>query len=455
MGKQGEIMNYTYDYSKTMMMKLCLANPDRKGGSIVNANFEKALSIIKQVDNITLGVQKIIYLVGWQYCGHDDKYPAFFEVNPYLKRQADKTALDSLLWLMEEAKKFNTIVSLHINFTDAYEDSPIFWEYKKANALIRNAKGEPAAIEKYNGRACYKISYKEEWENGLFHKRVDKLFEMLPIEKAGTVHVDNFQCYVNRKPFVSAEEQQYYRRKMIAYLRDKGVDITSEFTYREGKQTILAYGKITRDVTPFKYPIACLGEIPAVWWTDKMTLEEYFKYYPKVYGGGMPKNSKAANLFYGNIHGEDLILQGGDWQNEFIRHFISINVPYFYLNSKQRVGFCDKKNHKLIFSDGTISTDSGEIYDKNGNLLKSAKLKVTEKGKLTLGNSKVFLPYCGGYVAYCDDGGNVSYSVKNGEYVMSEITAEGLVEKDTIVVTNNAIQLSLDAEKGYFLKLKD
>lgn len=443
-------MNFTYDYSSVMMMKLKIGDPDRKGGCNLIANAEKALDIIKKVDNMTLGIKKIVYLVGWQYCGHDDKYPAFFEVNKGLKRAEDETALDSLLWLIEEAKKYNTIVSLHINFTDAYNDSPIFNEYINANALIRNAKGKPAAIEKYNGRACYKISYKEEWESGLFHKRVDRLFEMLPIEKAGTVHVDNFQCYVNRKPFVSAEEQQYYRSKMIGYLREKGVDITSEFTYREGKRTIIQYGKITRDVTPFKYPIACLGEIPAVWWTDKMTLEEYFKYYPKVYGGGMPKNSKAANIFYGNIHGEDIFTKD-NWEKEFIRHFILINVPYFYLNSKQRVGFCDKKNHKLFYSDGTISTDSGEIYDKNGNLLKKGKIKVTEKGKITLGLGNVCLPYANGYFAYSDSDENLEVFLQNGEYSLNEVTCQGLYYVDTIVATNGKVNINGKNGKAYFL----
>lgn len=447
-------MSYTYDYSSVMMMKLCLANPDRKGGSIVYNNFEKALEIIKDIDNITLGIKKIIYLVGWQYCGHDDKYPAFFEVNNHLKRAEDSTAIDSLLWLIGEAKKYNTIVSLHINFTDAYEDSPLFEKYLKANALIRNAKGKPAAIEKYNGRACYKISYKEEWENGLFKQRVDRLFDMLPIQELKTVHVDNFQCYVNRKPFVSAEEQQYYRSKMIGYLREKGVDITSEFTYREGSQTILVYGKITRDFTPHKYPIACLGEIPAVWWTDKMTLEEYFKYYPKVYGGGIPKCNKALNLFYGNIHGEDLIMQRENWQPQFIRYFALINIPFFYLSQKKRVGFADSKNNKVLYEDGTISTINGEILDKNGNLLKCGKIKVSQKGKMSLGLGSVCLPYANGYYAYSDFDENLSIVLGNGEYSLNEITGKGLSYVDTVIATNGKANINIKKGKGYFLILK-
>ena len=55
------------------------------------------------MDKRTVGIPKIVYLVGWQYNGHDSKYPAWFEVNERLKRPEDKTALESLKWLMKEA----------------------------------------------------------------------------------------------------------------------------------------------------------------------------------------------------------------------------------------------------------------------------------------------------------------------------------------------------------------
>ena len=73
---------YNFDYSQTMMMKLFLSSPDTvRGGSRVNCTFEEALAVIRKTDALTLGAPKILYLVGWQYNGHDDKYPAFFEMN--------------------------------------------------------------------------------------------------------------------------------------------------------------------------------------------------------------------------------------------------------------------------------------------------------------------------------------------------------------------------------------
>lgn len=428
-------MGFTHDYTHCMMMKLKMADPDRKGGSIIHCNCEKALEIIKQTDNITLGVKKIIYLVGWQYNGHDDKYPAFFEVNEGIKRECDDTALDSLLWLIKEAKNYNTIVSVHINFADAYEDSPLFDDFVKAGALIRNAFGKPAKIEKYNGKPCYKVSYKEEWESGLFQKRVDKILEMLPIEEAGTVHVDNFQCYVNRKPFVSAEEMQSYRDKMIAYLADKGIDITSEFTYREGKGTALLYGRITRDVTPTRYPIALLDKIPAVWWVDKMTKQEYFDYYPQRYCGGLPKDKRIRKMLYGNIHGEELWLKD-NWQRDFAKEFYTVNLPFFYLANKKKKCFGEGKK-SVEYEDGTVSYLDGRIVSDG----------VTLKDK-----DFVFLPYSDGFVLYSGDKEIVDIEVGDRELKMYEITASGKEYVGEVKRENEKAVIECEKEKAYFLE---
>lgn len=428
-------MGFTHDYTRCMMMKLKMADPDRKGGSIIHCNCEKALEIIKQTDNITLGVKKIIYLVGWQYNGHDDKYPAFFEVNEGIKRECDDTALSSLLWLIKEAKNYNTIVSVHINFADAYEDSPLFDDFVKAGALIRNAFGKPAKIEKYNGKPCYKVSYKEEWESGLFQKRVDKILEMLPIEEAGTVHVDNFQCYVNRKPFVSAEEMQSYRDKMIVYLADKGIDITSEFTYREGKGTALLYGRITRDVTPTRYPIALLDKIPAVWWVDKMTKQEYFDYYPQRYCGGLPKDKRIRKMLYGNIHGEELWLKD-NWQRDFAKEFYTVNLPFFYLANKKKKCFGEGKK-SVEYEDGTVSYLDGRIVSDG----------VTLKDK-----DFVFLPYSDGFVLYSGDKEIVDIEVGDRELKMYEITASGKEYVGEVKRENGKAVIECEKEKAYFLE---
>lgn len=428
-------MAFRHDYTQCMMTKLIMAYPDRKGGSVILCDCEKALDIIRKTDKLTLGVKKIIYLVGWQYNGHDDKYPAFFEVNEGIKRKGDACARDSLLWLIAEARKYNTVVSVHVNFTDAYEDSPSFAEYVKAGALIRNAFGRPAKIERYNGKPCYKISYKEEWESGLFRKRAEKLLEVLPLEEAGTVHVDNFQCYVNRKPFVDAQEMQYYREKMIDFMAEKGVDITSEFTYREGRETALLYGRITRDVTPRKYPVALLDKIPAVWWVDKLSYEEYFDYYPERYCGGMPKNKKIVSMLYGNIHGEELWREE-NWQQAFVKEFYTINVPFFHLAKKKKKSL-GKRAASVRYEDGTVSEACGRI---------------TQNGKTLKDGDFVYIPYMDGYAVYSGERSAVSVETPLRTATVYEITEEGLKEKEYFEILNGELVFGCKPYTAYFIK---
>ena len=44
-------------------------------------------------------------------------------------------------WLMSEAFKYNTTVSVHINMFDAYDDSPLWDIYIKNDIIARNTDG--------------------------------------------------------------------------------------------------------------------------------------------------------------------------------------------------------------------------------------------------------------------------------------------------------------------------
>ena len=203
-----------YDYSKMMITKLFLCqaeyNGDFLGKCKIRDNGEKtvyltinqAYELIKGMDQITLGIPKVVYLVGWQYNGHDSKYPAFFEGNGAVKRPEDEDALQSIRWLMEAAKEYNTTVSLHINMFDAFDDSPLFEKYRKADVLARKKDGSLM-----NSEWGYKVCYPAEWEKGLAQERIDKLCALLPIAEAGTIHIDAFH-QTAPVPFIN-EEGEY------------------------------------------------------------------------------------------------------------------------------------------------------------------------------------------------------------------------------------------------------
>ena len=442
---------YNYDYSQCMVMKLGMAVPDLKneGKSKVLLSFEDALEYIKKIDSITQGITKIYYLVGWQYLGHDDKYPDFFEVNEALKRKEDKTAYDSFKWLCNEAKNYHSVVSVHINFNDAYENAPSFNDFVKAGALIRKRNGKPNPIEKYNGKECYKTCHKGYWDSGLFKKQFDRFVDTFPfIAETGTIHVDNFQCYKNYSPYVSIKEMQDARRKMIEYVKSKGIDITSEFTYKEGnKLPNKPMFVLPRD--HFKHnKMDTLGYIPMSWWIYRMTDRELIDTPPSLYCGGVFREKWMNDVFYGNMHGEDIVVKSNiNWVNDFISQFATYQVPGHYLNTLKRLEIKKDGVHKYcVFSDGVISYSKGRKITKNGKLIKDG--------------DNLFLPFVheeNTYIAYSKNGDCRDWTIfENGKssadiYRISENGNEFI---RTLPIKNNILHLNIPENIAYKIILK-
>lgn len=437
-----EVLNFNYDYSRCMVMKLGMAHPEKNtpNKSHVLLTFSDALEYIKKIDNITQGITKIFYLVGWQYLGHDDKYPDFFEVNEALKRPQDKTAYDSFKWLCDEAKKYNSVVSVHINFNDAYDNAPSFNEFVQKGALIRKRNGKPNPVEKYNGRKCYKTCHKAYWESGLFKKMFDRFVDTFPfIAEAGTIHVDNFQCYKNYAPYVSIKEMQNARRSMIKYVHEKGIDITSEFTYKESKSLPnRPFFGLPRDHFR-RYPHDTVGLIPLSWWCYRLTKQELIDTPPQIYCGGEFREKKYNKLFYGNMHGEDIIedsIKKGNknWAEEFIHRFATYQVPCHFLNSHKRLainGFLN--NLSCQFSDNITSYSKGEIITRNGKVIKDG--------------DTLFLPFMHRekqYIAYSTNGDCRVWDISESDVSKAnvyQITENGNKFIEEVAVNSNKIEL--------------
>jgi hypothetical protein len=227
------------DYSQTLVMKMFLCSRDSIGNvKQVYLRLENALDEIKKLDRITSGIPKIIYLVGWQFTGHDAGYPSWSEVNSSLKRKQDATALQSLHWLIKEAKQYHTTVSLHINMFDAFKNSPLWDVYNANDIIIKDKSGQPIPGEIFDGMQSYQISYLQEWKKGYARKRIDSLLQLLPeLKEGGTIHIDAFHSIqpVRKDDSVSSpylgysiDDEVAVQRKIFRYWRSKGLDVTSE-----------------------------------------------------------------------------------------------------------------------------------------------------------------------------------------------------------------------------------
>lgn len=242
-----------YDYTKTMKPErpwllpyhqslvylIMLATRDGTGKmDKLYLNFEQTLDAIRKVHNLTCGIPQIIYLIGWHHEGHDSKYPDWSEVNPHLKRPQDATALDSLRWLIREARRYDATVSLHLNMFDAYQDSPLWDEYVAKDIIAKDKEGKVIPGKAWGGMTSYQISYTQEWKLGLAQKRIDGIIAMVPeLVEGKTIHIDAF---LGARPLARQDPISPYlgypkevevatQRKIYRYWRDRGIDVTSEW----------------------------------------------------------------------------------------------------------------------------------------------------------------------------------------------------------------------------------
>ena len=289
--------------------------------------FEDSLEAIKKVSKLTCNMPQMILLTGWQYEGHDSKYPAWGEVCEHLKREEDATALDSLRWLFREARKYNCLLTLHINMFDAYADSPLFQEYCDKDIIAKDLDGEPIIGNRWSGMDCYHISYTQEWKHGLAQKRIDDLLEMIPeLRENGCIYLDAFlgarmkdqQGPISPYLGYSKEEEARTMRKILRYWSDKGIDPGVEHPW--GMRIERCVG-----LTPYAADNRSSADLP-----DSLLTTS--PYHAQVKGANLPtefvdqfcletlpyyhKNNPKANFDYGPIQDPTALCMPALWCDE-------------------------------------------------------------------------------------------------------------------------------------------
>lgn len=453
--KLEKFIKWRHSYHQTLTMKIMLAGDAYTGNNKrydvgpgeVHLNCEQALDVIRRVDNLTLGIPKIIYLVGWQYNGHDSKYPAWFEGNERIKRPQDANALESIKWLMGEARKYNTVVSLHINMSDAYEDSPLWDTYLQNDIIAKNKDGSLRLA-----RWGYPISYAQEWKTGFAQKRIDSLVNLLPLKEAGTVHIDAFFTCSPRfpkqpiSPYLdfTIEDEAQTQRKIFTYWDSKGIDVTSEHIY-------LSWERFYEfNFTPEWRRSAFEGYQPFTWHC-RYTSPELYMRWPASYWCGGGDGSELGKLFGTSMRGERIFRQDAKALPGFTRNFFSNTAIWYFLNRLDRLYYvkCDK--YQVVQFSNNVRT-----------FLSEDKYIVTKDEMILMEDNNVFVPALwmekASIVAYSLDG----YSDK--EWLLPDtwnkidkvdiykITMEGnkLVEKGK-TTKNGRLHLSLEKDMAVLI----
>jgi hypothetical protein len=436
------------DYHQALVLKLFLGmegepverlanDPTFRKGHEVFCTFEEALEVIRKTDNLTRGIPKIIYLVGWQKGGHDHGYPAWSEVNPRLKRPHDATALASLRWLIREGRKHNTTVSLHLNMVDAYRHSPLWDEYVAQDCFAKDESGNllVAGIQ-VKGDDMYNVVYPKEWAAGLAQRRIDALIKMIPELKAGhTIHIDVF--IANRdggKPLspwhakpenggLTPEKYVETQRQIFHYWRDRGFDVTGEGTgwaHPPGEHFV--------------------GLQPMSWWYSWNPME-----VPESLGarGRTDREGDGDFRFGSSMHGEEIWKQDKDTLPGFLGMFCRTTLPWYYLGRLDR-----------------LKVEAGAVHYSGGVIARTEDgKKIIRKGPFLLReNDDLFVPALWNpreIVAYSRQGyTDKSWQVPADwasvkQVTVQNITLQGLAsDKTTVPVIDGALRLTLKADQA-------
>jgi hypothetical protein len=363
------------DYHQTLVLKLFLGMEGEPVERLANepmfrkphdvlCTFAEALDVIRRTDNLTRGIPKIVYLVGWQQGGHDHLYPAWSVVNSRLKRPEDATALESLRWLIREARRFHTTVSLHINMVDAYKSSPVWDEYAAQDCLARQANGELLTTGiAMKGQEMYNVVYPREWAAGLAQQRIDGLIRMIPELRDGhTIHVDVFIAQrENGQPIspwharpenggLTPDKYVATQRLIFKYWRERGFDVTGEGIFwahppGEGFTGLQAMS----------------------WW------------YPNDFGyqlrvpeclmarGRTDRGGDGDFRFASSMHGEEIFIQDKATLPGFLGMFCRTTLPWQYLSRRDRV----KLERDVLYYSGGVraGVEGGKKVIRKGEFM--------------------------------------------------------------------------------------
>ncbi len=438
-GSYGDMLYpYVHEYDQTFVYKIGVDYCPTGGYDPLNAN--EILSIIRKIDNISRGMPKMAYLVGWQYTGHDTGYPSFDQVNESIKNPEDKTALESLKKLINKAKKYNTLVSLHVNFSDVYiDDNALGKEFKKRDIIVRWRNGDYHQGYDWCNHMAYRASNYRNWHQGTFQdKQINPLFKMIPeIVETGSLHPDAWYNAANPYYRISDEEDCKAMREMTAWVRHKyNVDITTEFDRRrpKGIDFVLFH--------PLLWHLEWDERTPP----DPMKIPSYFQTGVNAKTWSTSAET-VQSKFFGEIGDFEGIIKN-DPKNltGAFREFATRTLPWYFLNRKLRVSF---DGNTARFNDDIETTYPGKYTLKQGT-------ETYQDG------SDVFLPALWKtnkeIIAYSANGfEKKSYLLPNDwnnvqKADIYQITLDGYKQKlQNVKIKDHKIKLSLAPEEAVFI----
>ena len=388
-------------------------------------NLAQAKEIIDYMKNITDGFPQIIYIVGWQYDGHDTGYPAFDQLNPRMGTSEELYALSKY------CDSLGSVLSIHNNMCDAYKGN----KYFSPDIMATDYDGSPMFWEIFHDSAFHTSHYKDV-KTGMIFKRLDELFSIFPIHRS--IHFDAMRVTncnpAWEKDTIGVLEEYYLGLKPIAeWFRKKGVLITTE----------------TQNGNPID-----LSPIVVGMWTNFRLIPEYRQiYHGKIVAGGIPEgeapfrelcgagNSITQDITYKACKGGYLDYQTNRAHMKEVIYLSSI-LYQFYLTKEMLEVDRNAAGYRIRFSDDVLS-----VYDKA-----SDHLKVTWKDVVIAEDDERFVPTHGGIYAYSKKGADREWLLpegfRNAKLKVTELTGTGKKPFAAYAISGNTIRIKLAANQS-------
>lgn len=344
------------NYKDSIVYKISLKN---KCKTEVTTSIEEVLDIVRLVHDLTCGLPQIIYLVGWQHDGHDSKYPSWGVVGNHCAGFMSSHPIDSLRALMREVRKYNAKISLHINMSDAYQNSPLWNEYVDKDLIARNTDGSLNAGCQWGGELAYNISIVKEWRAGRSQQRILELLDMLPeLKESGTIHIDAFLGKGSPGDGISIDDDLGIMVKITDFWHEQGIDVTTEMltTCKHIGYFPMVFHLNMDEAGRLKYPagIICGGGSA---WNSRKGVNFY-----NFDGWSIKFMSPAAGCLYEEAWGENYpdditastIISDRD---RFIEKFFLTSVVCRFLNRFVPLELRQTNDiYEVRFSEGVVST---------------------------------------------------------------------------------------------------
>ncbi|MGA2974604.1 MAG: endo-alpha-N-acetylgalactosaminidase family protein [Spirochaetia bacterium] len=324
-----------------------------KPGSPAEVPFDAVIDGVRRRFHLFDGAGQVCYLIGFQHEGHDSGYPDVFTVN-----EAAGGA-EKLTRIIAEASTYNTTMSFHDNYDDAYQSSPA-WDPRD---IAVDSRGELLRGGTWNGIQAYWISLPKYVRDKAL-TRIRRTLAQYPVRD--TYHLDVLTASVFRPDFDPAcpsdkNDDLAARKRLVDLFRAEGIDVTSEGCGLPFLETFRYFWDLPR-------PGASVYE-----GDEPIPLAPFIAHGTVGYGGSeADRYGIVEGLFCGAFHSKDFTFH--TTEAEMLDAFYLLHVPLNPLRGKAMVDYKEQGALRKITYEGgdTVEVDfqrCGHRVTIGGNVL--------------------------------------------------------------------------------------